>query len=367
MKSGSGGRETLNYPKGGLTPSRECHESAPLVRGPRVRSELRHGRVAAVDPRDDVLDVRLLDREVDDGRALGHCRDELRGAELLAPEPQPLAWPVDTLDARAIELERRRRLGEVDHERSLRAVQGDELLDTAVVDHAPVVDDKHPLAEALDVGEVVRREENRHAALAVHLSQKVADPCLRDHVEADRRLVEEQDLRVVQHRRRELATHALAERKLPDGRGQERRHLQPLDEGVEVAAVAVGRHAVDVAEQLEGVLERQVPPQLDALAEDNADPARELDPLPRRLDAGHAYPTAARDEDPGQHLHRGRLPRAVGADIAHHRASLDRKADTVDCAYDLALATNAPALPPDDERLLEFGQLDCDRQVPVLR
>jgi hypothetical protein len=83
----------------------------------------------------------------------------------------------------------------------------------------------------------------------------------------------------VEQRRSQLSAHALAERELPDGRVEKRPQVEQLGEAVEVAPVPVDRHAVDVAKQLEGVAQRQVPPELDALAEHDADPAGEVDAL----------------------------------------------------------------------------------------
>ena len=48
-----------------------------------------------------------------------------------------------------------------------------------------------------------------------------------------------------------------------------------------LARYALGRHPVDVAQQLERVAQRQVPPELRALAEHHADAPRQLDALPR--------------------------------------------------------------------------------------
>ncbi len=50
--------------------------------------------------------------------------------------------------------------------------------------------------------------------------------CLGDDVQPDRRLVEEEELRVVQQRRRQVAAHALAERELAHRRVQERLELE---------------------------------------------------------------------------------------------------------------------------------------------
>jgi hypothetical protein len=87
-------------------------------------------------------------------------------------------------------------------------------------------------------------------------------------------------LRVVQQRRRQLAAHPLAERELPHRRVEERPQLEQLRERGEVAPVPLRRDAVDVAEQLERVAQRQVPPELHALADADADAARELDAAP---------------------------------------------------------------------------------------
>jgi hypothetical protein len=81
----------------------------------------------------------------------------------------------------------------------------------------------------------VGREEHGDAALAVHGSQELAHPRLCHDVEPHRGLVEEEDLRVVQHRRGQLAAHALAEGKLPHRGLQEGAEVEQVGEGVEVA------------------------------------------------------------------------------------------------------------------------------------
>ena len=61
-----------------------------------------------------------------------------------------------------------------------------------------MVDEHHPLAEHGDVGHIVRRQQHRHAALAVDPQQEVADVLLGDDVQANRRLVQVEDVGVVQ-------------------------------------------------------------------------------------------------------------------------------------------------------------------------
>ena len=91
-----------------------------------------------------------------------------------------------------------------------------ELGQGAVEQDPAVVDDDHPLAEGLDVGHVVARQQDRRAEAAVVLGDERPDPLLHRDVEAERRLVEEQDLRAVEQRADELHLHPLAERQVAD-------------------------------------------------------------------------------------------------------------------------------------------------------
>ena len=87
------------------------------------------------------------------------------------------------------------------------------------------------------------------------------------------------------------------------------------------------RDAVDVAQQVERVAQRQVPPELRALAEDDADPAGELDRgCATGSRPGDPEPARRRHEDAGEHLDRRRLAGAVRADVADHLAALDLEA-----------------------------------------
>ncbi|HEX8582057.1 MAG TPA: hypothetical protein VF640_07005 [Acidimicrobiales bacterium] len=205
-------------------------------------------------------------------------------------------------------------------------------------------------------------------SLGVDPHEEVAHPRLADDVEPDGRLVEEQQLGVVEQGGDEVAPHALPEGQLPHRRVEERRHVEQVDERVEVLAVAVLGHPVDPAEQLEGVEEGQVPPQLGALAEHHADAAGEGDPFPLRVDPGHPHPPARREQDAGQHLDRRRLPGPVGPDVADDVALADGQRDAVDGAH-LLPATAHPTDPGvADERLRHVLELDDGHaQLPVLR
>ena len=192
-----------------------------------------------------------------------------------------------------------------------------------------MIDDDHPLAEAGDVGHVVGGQQDRHAGLAVQFAQEVAHALLGDDIEADRRLVQVEDRRLVEERRRQVAAHPLAERELAHRLIEEGGEVEQLGETAQIRRVAVGRHAIDVAEQFEAVDQRQVPPELRALAEDDADPRREALALLPRHQPGDRRAPAAGDEDAGEHLDRGALARAVRPDIADHLPRFDPKGDLV--------------------------------------
>ena len=210
-------------------------------------------------------------------------------------------------------------------------------------------------------------EHDGDAALAVQLHEEVPHALLRDDVEPDRRLVEEHDLGIVEQRRGEVAAHALAERELSHGRPEERLELEELGEARQVLLVALLRHAIDVTEQLERVAQRQVPPELDPLAEDDADPPRQLDPLPRGIEPGDANAPGRGHEDPGEHLDRGRLAGAVRAEVAEELALLHGERDPVDRVDDPALAAHAALLRTHDERLADVLELDRRGHEPTLR
>jgi hypothetical protein len=173
----------------------------------------------------------------------------------------------------------------------------------------------------------MRRQDERRAALPIQLGDERADRFLRDDVEPDRGLVEIDDARIVQQRRREVATHPLAERQLPHRRRQEVAHLEQRREVVEVLAVAVARDPVDRAQQFEGLDQREVPVELTALAEHDADVARvllALGPRHQTCDGGGAR---RRHEDAREHLDRRRLPRAVWTQETVKRTALNGQLD----------------------------------------
>ena len=83
--------------------------------------------------------------------------------------------------------------------------------------------------QCLDVLEVVGGQQQGGAALGVEGAEEVAQPALADHVEADRRLVEVEDLGVVEQRRGDVAAHPLPEGELADRDVEQVAEVEPLD------------------------------------------------------------------------------------------------------------------------------------------
>jgi hypothetical protein len=138
-----------------------------------------------------------------------------------------------------------------------------------------VVDDDDTLGDGRHVVHVVAGEEHGGAVALVIGADEVAHGGLHGHVEADGRLVEEQDLGPVDEGRRQLALHTLAHGELPRGRVDEPRQIQQRDQLVDGGLELRPRHLVDGAVELEGLGGRQVPDELLLLARHQHDRRQE--------------------------------------------------------------------------------------------
>ncbi len=168
----------------------------------------------------------------------------------------------------------------------------------------------------------------------------------------------------MQHRRSQLPADALAERELADRRADERIEVERLTERGQGLAVAVRGHAVHVPEQLQRVDERQIPPELDPLAEHHPHPPRQRDALVPRHQTAHRHAAGRRHEDPRQHLDGGRLAGAVRPDVAEDRPALDREGQILDGVDGDALATEPSTRTVDDEVLGHTLELDERHRYP---
>lgn len=162
--------------------------------------------------------------------------------------------------------------------------------------------------------------------------------------------------RIVDQRGREAAAHALAERELAGLGVPELPEFQNPVELLDASGVVGLRHAVDVAEDLEGLAGGQVPPQLRALPEDRADTTGVGNAVGVRDNAVDRDCAGRRRKDAGEHLDRGGLACAVRPQKGEQFAVLDAEAD----AADRGLA----AVPGRDERAqapLRPGSLTATR------
>ena len=207
---------------------------------------------------------------------------------------------------------------------------------------------------------------------AVVLGQEGADAPLHGHVQPDGGLVQEQHLRPVQERHRDLALHPLAQGQIAHRPLQQRRQIEQLGELVQGPPVLRRRHPVDDPVALERVDHRDVPEQLVALAHHQRDAAQEGTLTPGRHVAQHLCPARRGMQQAGEHLQRGGLAGAVGTHEAHELARLQgerdlrHRLDGAGPAPEHAVHGGAqPGLPFGDE--VGLGELpDVDREHPPI-
>lgn len=176
---------------------------------------------------------------------------------------------------------------------------------------------EHPVAEPLDVAHVVGGQQERGPTLGAFMDEELAQPLFAQDVEADGGFVKDEQIGGVKQRRGDLGAHPLAQRELTD-RGVERlAHLELFDEVLGAGPGRDGVEPVNGREDRERLAQRQVPPQLRALSEDDTDAAGQLATLADGLEPTGSHQARRRDQDAGEHLDRGGLTGPVGSDVAH--------------------------------------------------
>jgi len=250
-------------------------------------------------------------------------------------------------------------VGREDLDDFLAAAGGVEPIDAAVVDLAALVDHDDAFAQFLDVGHVVAGQQDGRAVTAVVVAQERADRFLGDHVEADRRFVEEEDAGPVEQGRDQLHLHPLTERQLADHDVELRPHVEEVDELVERLLVLAAVEPVDVPQEQERLDRGQVPPELVLLAQHEGEqPAVGVLAL-RRVEAGHPRPARRRVDQAGEHFQRRGLAGAVGAEEADELALGDGEADVVRRADLLELAPEQALHAAPEAGLLFVGPEDA--------
>src|SRR5580704_9008818 len=148
-------------------------------------------------------------------------------------------------------------------------------------------------------------QEDSSLELAIYGAEKMPHVVLGYHVEADRRLVEKEQGRIVEERGGQVASHAFPQRKLAHRRVQVVADAENLVEMLHASIEVPLRHVIDATQQLERFDHGDVPPELRALPEDHADRLHILGTLPAWDEPIHANLAAGRYQDTGQHLDAG--------------------------------------------------------------
>ena len=195
-------------------------------------------------------------------------------------------------------------------------------------DDPPVVDDRDLLADVLDELELMAGEEDGRAARRL-AAENLGERLDRDRVEPGERLVEDEQLRLVQQRGGELRALLVAVRELLDLRVRAIREAEPLEparcgdarrcvvepvQAAEVGELLADRHARVEATLLRHVAEPQPLRQPDRL------------PVPEHL-------AAVELDEPEDRAHRGRLAGTVRPEEAEHPPALDRERAAVEGLY----------------------------------
>ena len=214
-------------------------------------------------------------------------------------------------------------VGVLGHDAELVAARADEVGGRALVHGATGLDEHEPVADLLELAEVVRRHEHR-ATAAGQRSDQPAHLVDALRVEAVRRLVEDQQRRVAEqrggdaeallHAERVGAVAVVAAVAEPDGVEQ---GGDPLDR----VTADRGEHA-QVLAAAEGRVERR--------ALDHRPDARQVGGGGGDVVAEHAAVAGAGPHEPEQHGHRRGLAGAVGTDEAGDDALRQLEVEAVD-------------------------------------
>ena len=216
-------------------------------------------------------------------------------------------------------------------ERDLGAGEVTELGERARLDRDARADDAHPVAEVLDLGEDVARQQHG-GAVAEQGRDLASEHRLHERVEARGGLVEDVE---VGGRRERGDERDLLPVALRVGAALLRRvELEDLDEVLAARGVGVlvGRAAAQAREQVDGLAAREIRPEAD-IAGHVRDAPVQLDGVAPRVAAEDGRAAAARADEAEQHADGGGLPRAVRAEETVHLAGCDLEVESVECTY----------------------------------
>ena len=200
-----------------------------------------------------------------------------------------------------------------------------------------VVDDRDPLAQDVRLLHVVRREERRLAG-AVEVFEDAPEVDARLRVDAGRRLVEEEHLRLVDERAGDHQPLREAAGELEDHRAGAVGERELLEQLVRPRAGLRARHAEEAAVVVEVLPDGERAVERVRLRDD-ADLALDGGRVAPDVEAGDERPALRRDDRRRQHPDRRRLAGPVRAEQAEELAAADLEVEPVDgneVAVDLA-------------------------------
>ena len=189
-------------------------------------------------------------------------------------------------------------------------------------DDAALVDDGHAVAELLGLLDVVGGEQDG-ALLAAEVLHQLVNLQARLRIEAGRRLVEEQHLRIVEEREGQRQALLLAAGKLRIQRLALFPELQALEE---LAAVDGAR--VEAREKVHGLADLHLVLEPRGLEAD-ADAVLHLAGLHLRIEAEHRHPAAGARAKPLEDFDRGGFSGAVRPEQSEHFAGAHVEVDAL--------------------------------------
>src|SRR6266850_1978389 len=279
---------------------------------------------------EDLLQLRLAHLHVADDDAVGVQRAEQLRQALLGLVHRALDPPVD-LDAP----KNARDVGEPRHPHRVQPERDDlaeadlalELPGRAPGEDSTALDERDLVAELVRLAHVVGRQHDRDALLAPEPGDVRADPHRDVGIEAERRLVEEEELGVVHERLGE--GHPLLEpgRQVAVRDPAVRAELAELDQPVDAAAERRAADAIEPPVERDDLGDAEAP-------EERRSAACHVEPAPQRarladdVEAQHHDGAPVGRQQRGEDREQRRLPGAVGAEEAEDRAALHRQRDS---------------------------------------
>src|SRR5579875_1781847 len=125
-----------------------------------------------------------------------------------------------------------------------------------------MIDYDSSLAHLLHIARIVRGQKDGQALFGVELPDQVADALFGDDIQADCWLVQEDHRGFMQQSCREFATHTLPQAQFSGWRAQIFANIEDLDQKIFALAILHLVQFIDPGQQVEGILRRQMIPEL---------------------------------------------------------------------------------------------------------